>query len=78
VIFPRCSNVQVAFAHRKRIDARTRKDRIQQRVNAWQRQIPHLADQYLKWKEAGGRGDRLSEMQMEAAWVMETISFSGT
>jgi hypothetical protein len=71
-------NVQLSFVHRKRIDARTRKDRIQQHVNAWQRQIPLLADQFLKWKEAGGRGDGLSEMQMEPAWEMDTISFSGT
>lgn len=63
---------------RKRIDARTRKDRIQQRINAWQCQIPRLAEQYLKWKEAGGRGDASSEMITEPAWEIDTILFSGT
>ena len=57
---------------RKHIDSRTRKDRIQRRVDAWQRQIPHLAKQYLKWKEGGA-----PEESTEAVWKMETISFSG-
>ena len=60
---------------RKRVDSRTRKDRIQQRINAWQRQIPYLAEQYLKWKATGQPCDDPSEM---ASWVIETVSFSGT
>lgn len=53
------------------MDLRTRKDRIQQRVDAWQSQIPHLADQYLKWKEGG-----LPNESKGAVWTMDTISFS--
>ena len=45
---PHC--LELILPCRKRVDSRTRKDRIQQRVNAWQRQIPYLAEQYLKWK----------------------------
>ncbi|KAF8164965.1 hypothetical protein B0H34DRAFT_687229 [Crassisporium funariophilum] len=58
----------------KRIDSRTRKDRIQQRVNAWQRQIPQLAAQYLDWKQTGAPLDETSEM--EATWVIEVMSFT--
>jgi hypothetical protein len=61
---------------RKRIDPRTRKDRIQQRINSWQLQIPHLAEQYLKWKEARHLPPESSQMQ-DAVWTMQTISFSG-
>ena len=53
-----------------------RKDRIQKRIDSWQLQIPHLADQYVKWKEAGGPPQESSQNQ-EAMWSMETISFSG-
>jgi hypothetical protein len=64
-------------SYRKRVDTRTRKDRIQKRVNAWQLQIPALAEQYLKWKETGRPCDDPSEMEIEAPWTIETISFSG-
>ena len=62
---------------RKRVDPRTRKDRIQQRVNAWQLQIPALAEQYLKWKAMGRPCDDQSEIEIEEPWIIETISFSG-
>ncbi|KAF8167514.1 hypothetical protein B0H34DRAFT_669941 [Crassisporium funariophilum] len=60
----------------KHIDSQTRKDCIQQRVNAWQRQIPHLAKQYLKWKQEGAPAQETSDMQIGTAWSLETVSFS--
>ena len=75
--------VSLSFLHyfrlippfRKRVDSRTRKDLIQQRVNAWRLQIPALAEQYLKWK--AGQPLDLSEMGIEASWEIETLTFSG-
>ena len=63
--------------YRKRIDSRTRKDRIQRRINAWQLQIPALAEQYLKWKAMGQPCDDPSEMEIEPSWEIETLTFSG-
>jgi hypothetical protein len=63
--------------YRKRIDSRTRKDRIQQRINAWQLQIPALAEQYLKWKAMRQPCDDPSEMGIDASWEIKTITFSG-
>ena len=62
---------------RKHIDPCPREDRIQQCVNAWKRQIPHLAEQYLRWKAPGCPCDDPSEMEIEASWSIEIISFSG-
>ena len=63
--------------YRKRVDSRTRKDRIQKRVKAWQLQIPALTEQYLKWKATGRPCNDPSEIEKEASWEIETISFSG-
>ncbi|KDR71992.1 hypothetical protein GALMADRAFT_74454 [Galerina marginata CBS 339.88] len=60
----------------KHIDSRTRKNRIQQRINAWQRQIPHLAEQYLKWKHEGAPVLGDSDTEVETVWSLETVSFS--
>jgi hypothetical protein len=54
----------------KRYDTRTRKDRVQRRVNTWKLQIPQLAIKYLEWKEHG-----VEQLQFEAPWDIEVINF---
>jgi hypothetical protein len=42
------------FIISKRVDLRTRKDRIEVRTKAWKDQLPSLTTAYLQWKHQGG------------------------
>ncbi|PPQ93691.1 hypothetical protein CVT25_001399 [Psilocybe cyanescens] len=53
-------------------DSRTRRDHVQNRVDAWKHQTHLLTSQYLDWKRLGGS----PIINKEASWNLQVISFS--
>lgn len=71
--FPSIFPAFLADLPRKRIDSRTRRDRIKQQVDAWKRQTPILATAYLQWKCSG---DPAAEIDGQELWTIEIMSFT--
>jgi hypothetical protein len=71
--FPSVSPPSFADLPSKRIDSRTRRDRIKQRIDAWKRQTPILATVYLRWKCSG---DPAPEIDSQELWTIEVMSFT--
>lgn len=55
---------------RKRGDYRSRKDRVEQRTNAWLPQLPSLVTAFLELKRGGARTSNLAGA---TTWAIETI-----
>ena len=74
--------------YRKRGDPRTRKDRIQQRINAWRQQLPLLVNAYLAWNCATSSSIQLppngltpdldtSPPLQSSSWKIKVLDFYG-
>jgi hypothetical protein len=70
---------------RKRGDPRRRKNRIQEHINAWRRQLPWLVDAYLAWRnESSGRptldpsdSNVEDSAAMDSSWAITVLDFYG-
>ena len=59
----------------KRGDARTRRDRVQQRVNAWRQQLPFLVDAYLFWNSGESDSRTFSLPLPNSSWKIKVLDF---
>ncbi|KAH9483797.1 hypothetical protein JR316_0003274 [Psilocybe cubensis] len=62
-------DMMAALTPNKRYDLRTRRKRIQQRINAWQKQVPLLAARFLEWKH--NDGDFPSPSEEKHSWSIQ-------
>jgi hypothetical protein len=56
-------------------DARTRTDRVQQRVDAWRQQLPLLVEAYLSWNFPKS-DSRTSPPSPNLSWQIKVFDFS--
>lgn len=61
--------------YRKRGDPRSRTDRVQQRVNAWRQQLPHLVEAYLLWNSTKSDPRTSSFPLPNSTWKINILDF---